>query len=98
MATFTHPDIANGKVAVYVVGPASDMESWYDHITEVVDGEEEVTYYEVTGIVDSDTDVMVCMVGDDREHRVSRADLIPVDSDNVCSCGQLGCFSENALS
>jgi hypothetical protein len=34
---------------------------------------------------------IVCMIGDDRLHEVSAADLIPVDAEQVCSCGSIGC-------
>jgi hypothetical protein len=36
---------------------------------------------------------VVIMVGDDRERYVETADLIPVRSEQVCSCGQIGCWS-----
>jgi len=34
---------------------------------------------------------IVCMIGDDRLHEVSAADLIPIDAEQVCSCGSIGC-------
>lgn len=36
---------------------------------------------------------VVVMVGDDREHRVDAEDLEPVEAEQVCSCGQIGCCS-----
>lgn len=45
------------------------------------------------GDPDYDTDwVRAVMVGDDREHLVEVADLIPLDEGDYChSCGQIGC-------
>lgn len=37
---------------------------------------------------------VVVMVGDNREHTVDAADLIPLNAEQVCSCGQIGCFAE----
>ena len=34
---------------------------------------------------------IVVMVGDDREHKVDVEDLIPIDAEQVCSCGSIGC-------
>ena len=38
---------------------------------------------------------IVVMVGDNHKHVVDYEDLSPVDEDDVCSCGQLGCWSNN---
>ena len=38
---------------------------------------------------------IVVMVGDDAKHVVDFEDLSPVDEDDVCTCGQLGCWSNN---
>ena len=38
---------------------------------------------------------IVVMVGDDHKHVVDFEDLSPVDEDDVCTCGQLGCWSNN---
>jgi hypothetical protein len=35
--------------------------------------------------------VVIRMVGDDQDHIVDPDDLTPIDSDGICSCGQLGC-------
>lgn len=42
------------------------------------------------GYVNSDTNVVAIMVGDDREHIVDIDDLELIE-DDVCSCGQIGC-------
>lgn len=40
---------------------------------------------------------LVVMVGDDHRHVVDFEDLAPIDEGDVCSCGQIGCWSSNAL-
>ena len=62
-------------------------------ILEDEDGEE---FEEDTGegewVNDMDGDVLVVMVGDDKRHRVSIEDLIPLDELDYCAeCGQIGC-------
>ena len=42
--------------------------------------------------VENATYSIVRMVGDDRFHEVETADLIPVNYEQVCSCGQIGCW------
>lgn len=39
---------------------------------------------------------VVVMVGDDWEHEIDVTDLIPLNAEQVCSCGQIGCFAEEA--
>lgn len=89
---FKHPDypgiaLAIDSVATYVSEMLVDAYTITDEY-----GEEEMYYQYDQVLIESDTDVMVHMIGDDRPIRVARADLVEIHSDEYCaSCGQLGC-------
>lgn len=67
-------------VAVRMVGPVTVRDDDYDW----------------TGLEHPDENmVRVVMIGDDHEHIVDRADLVPLDSLDYCAeCGQVGCTAD----
>jgi hypothetical protein len=45
--------------------------------------------------VEDKSTVRMCMVGDDHIDTIDPSELVKVDSDDVCSCGAIGCWSAN---
>lgn len=78
-----------GGIAFYLTGWAKD-EVETEHVAYVYD---DTPYFEYsTEIVESDTQVIAIMVGDDTEHIVDVDSLTKIDADDFCGgCGQIGC-------
>ena len=94
MARYTHPDYRG--VALVIDGPATyTAEVLVDEYTVIDAYGDEVSYYDyVQEVVESDTDVIVHMVGDDHPIRVARADLTEISEAEYChECGQIGCLA-----
>jgi hypothetical protein len=83
-------------VAFYLVGMATDEQEVITPLClhEEGDFHDEQCEFEVeVEQVERDDMVRAVMVGDDREHLVDVSELTKLDED-VCSCGQLGCWAE----
>lgn len=60
--------------------------------------EEDFLFFEGGEWVDDQRAVLCHMVGDDAEWIFDVDDLTIIDPDDVCSCGQIGCWSPNEMS
>lgn len=93
--TYSHPDFAG--IALRLRGWVQRWEpQLYEVLVEPEDDEPWVDLVENgDGEMVDDPEggmVRVVMVGDDREHEVHVGDLTPISDDDVCSCGQIGCW------